>query len=101
VPKLLTEYRVFIASPSGLDEERKSFRDTLETFNNVFAEPVGVIFYPVSWEVTVGGVGRPQELINQELRECDYAIFVFHDRWGSSPSALPGKYTSGVEESGR
>jgi hypothetical protein len=49
----------------------------------------------VGWEDTLGGVGRPQALINEDLKQCDYAIFVLHDRWGS-PSG--GGYTSGTEE---
>jgi hypothetical protein len=95
VTKLLIQYRVFIASPSGLEEERKRFREKLEKFTALHAEPLGVIFHPVGWEETVGGVGRPQELINEDLKECDYAVFVLHDRWGSSPGS--GAYTSGVE----
>ena len=85
MPKSLTQYRVFIASPSGLDEERKCFRRNLEKFTALHAEPVGVTFHPVGWEETVGGVGRPQELINEDLKECDYAVFVLHDRWGLPP----------------
>jgi hypothetical protein len=33
-------------------------------------------------EDTLGGIGRPQELINEDLRQCDHAVFVWHDRWG-------------------
>ena len=97
MPKSLTQYRAFIASPRGLDEERRCFRRRLERFTAVHAEPVGVIFHPVGWEETVGGVGRPQELINEDLNQCDYAVFVLHDRWGSSPGG-GSIYTSGVEE---
>jgi Domain of unknown function (DUF4062) len=97
VPKSLTQYRVFIASPSGLDEERNCFRRNLERFTARHAEPVGVTFHPVGWEETVGGVGRPQELINEDLKECDYAVFVLHDRWGSPPGG-GSTYASGVEE---
>lgn len=97
VPKLLTQYRVFIASPSGLDEERECFRRNLDRFTTMHAEPVGVTFHPVCWEQTVGGAGRPQELINEDLKECDYAVFVLHDRWGSPPGGA-GRYASGVEE---
>ncbi len=93
--KSLTQYRVFIGSPGGLEEEREHFRRVLEKYTEVHSEPHNVTFHPVRWEETIGGVGRPQELINEDLRQCDYAVFVLHDRWGS-PTA--GAYTSGVEE---
>jgi len=95
VPKLLTQYRVFIGSPSGLDEERKCFRHKLEKYTELHSEPRGVAFQPVGWEETIGGAGRPQELINEDLRQCDYAVFILHDRWGSPTGDA---YTSGVEE---
>jgi len=83
MPKLLTQYRVFIASPRRLDDERKHFRDLLWKYTVSDAEPGGVIFHPVGWEDTIGGVGRPQELINEDFSQCDYAVFVLFDRWGS------------------
>src|SRR5262249_39457454 len=53
------------------------------------------MFHPVGWEDTLSGVGRPQALINEDLKQCDYAIFVLHDRWGTPT----GKgYNSGTEE---
>ena len=79
----ITQYRVFIATPGGLGDERKSFRKTLEDYTASDGEPRGVTFHPVGWEDTLGGIGRPQELINEDLRQCDYAVFVWHDRWGS------------------
>src|SRR5450759_751501 len=79
----ITQYRVFIATPGGLDDERNAFRKTFETYTASDAEPRGVTFHPVGWEETIGGVGRPQELINEDLRQRDYAIFLWHDRWGS------------------
>jgi hypothetical protein len=91
----LTQYRVFIGSPGGLIDERKCFRNRLERFSAVHAEHRGALFHPVGWEDTIGGVGRPQELINEDLKQCDYAVFVLHDRWGS---ATGGGYTSGTEE---
>ncbi len=47
------------------------------------AEHRGAVFRPVGWEDTIGGVGRPQALINEDLKQCDYAVFVLHDRWGT------------------
>ncbi|MGZ8391017.1 MAG: DUF4062 domain-containing protein [Rhodoplanes sp.] len=86
---------MFIASPSGLDEERRAFREILERYTACDAEPRGVTFHPVGWEDTIGGVGRPQEQINEDLKQCDYAVFVLHDRWGSPTGS---GHTSGVDE---
>ncbi len=83
MPRQLAQYRVFIGSPGGLRGEREAFRRVLANFNEVHGEPAGIVFAPVGWEDTLEGVGRPQELINADLRQCDFAIFVFHDRWGS------------------
>jgi tetratricopeptide (TPR) repeat protein len=98
VPKTITQFRIFIASPSGLDEERQRFRQRLVKFTEQHAQHKDTHFHPVGWEDTVGGVGRPQELINQDLKECDYAVFVLHDRWGSPTGE---GFSSGVEEEWR
>jgi hypothetical protein len=95
VPKVLTQYRVFIGSPGGLDDERECFRNTLEKFSVLHAEPQSVLFHPVGWEDTPGGVGRPQALINEDLKQCDYVVFALHDRWGSPTG---GGYASGIAE---
>jgi hypothetical protein len=50
VPKPLTQYRVFIGSPGGLDDERKCFSNKLAKFSTLHAEPLGVLFHPVGWE---------------------------------------------------
>lgn len=80
----ITQYRVFIGSPGGLADERKAFRDRLGHCSKTHGEPKKVQFEPIGWEDTVGGCGRPQEQINRDLEECDYAVFVFHDRWGTT-----------------
>jgi hypothetical protein len=95
MPRTLTQYRVFIGSPGGLREERERFRDVLEKFTRLHSEPGSVTFFPVGWEDTIGGVGRPQALINEDLRQCDYAVFVLHDRWGTPTG---NGHTSGTEE---
>src|SRR5262249_54335320 len=56
-----------------------------------------VLFSPVSWENIPGGAGRPQQLINQYLEQCDFFVLVLWDRWGSRPSTS-GDFTSGTEE---
>lgn len=99
MPKTLLNYRIFIASPSGLEEERNLFRDVIQDYNESDANQRGVHFTPVGWEATLGAVGRPQSLINQEVKTCDYFILLLHDRWGSSPFENEvGEHTSGTEE---
>lgn len=93
----LTGYRIFIASPGGLAEIRTAFRNVLEKYNVEDAIRRNVVFIPVGWEATLGGLGRPQALINRELEECDALVLVLHDRWGSHPGD-PGGATSGTEE---
>ena len=98
MPFQLDGYRVFIASPGGLENERRGFRDTISEYNIDEAMPRNTIFEAVGWEETLGGIGRPQSLINEELRECDFFVMVLHDRWGSHPGDNETEATSGTEE---
>ena len=97
MPRPLTSYRVFIASPGKLEALRHRFRETVAEYNRLEAMPRGVYFEPIGWEATLPGYGRPQKLINDELRTCDYAVFLFRDRWGSPPDK-EGCFSSGCEE---
>jgi tetratricopeptide (TPR) repeat protein len=99
VAEELKAYKVFIATPSGLERERKAFRDVISAYNEIDANHRGAHFIPIGWEITLGGIGRPQALINEQVRKCDYFVLVLWDRWGSPPSPEgQGKYTSGTEE---
>jgi hypothetical protein len=50
-------------------------------------------------QVLLGGTGRPQALINDELRTCDFVFLLLWDRWGTPPQPTgTGSYTSGTEE---
>ena len=100
MPSELTCLRVFIASPSGLAEERKAFRDEIQEFNEADAIQRGVLFQPVGWEDTLGGIGRPQTIINEDVRSADYFVLLLWNRWGSPPdtSSSSSRFTSGTEE---
>lgn len=100
MPSELTCLRVFIASPGGLAKERKAFRNEIQEFNDADAIPRGVLFQPVGWENTLGGIGRPQTFINEDVRRADYFVLLLWDRWGSPPdtSSSSSRFTSGTEE---
>ncbi len=97
MPDDILLYRVFIATPRGLEAERRLFVRTLDAYNIAEAIPRQAMFFPVGWEDTLAGLGRPQELINHDLDKCDFFVLVLHDRWGTPPGGDP-KYTSGTEE---
>lgn len=94
-----TEYRIFLASPGGLQKERNAFEDVITKYNKDEAIHGGARFIPVGWKDTLGGNGRPQAIINEDLRKCDYFVLMFWDRWGSNPNVdREGQFSSGTEE---
>lgn len=89
-----TGLKVFIATPSDLNQERNLFLNVVSEVNQIKANPMGYFLQPIGWEVTMPGMGRPQELINKDLLECDLIIVAFWEKWGSPT----GEYSSGTEE---
>lgn len=90
--------RIFIASPTGLEAERRLVRDIAEEINETHVEHWRCEIKIVGWEDTIIGYRRPQDRINQDLDKCDYFFGILYNRWGSPPS-LPGEgYSSGFEE---
>ena len=89
MPSQLTCYRVFIASPGGLEDLRQAFRDEIREFNETLAIPRGVYFQPTGWEDTLGAVGRPQGTINKDVQSSDYFFLLLANRWGSPTDTQP------------
>jgi hypothetical protein len=91
-------YRVLIASPSDLVEERQAATEAIQDWNSQHAAAESKVLLPVRWETDVApksGV-RPQEVINKKLvRSCDILVGMFWTKLGS-PTGLPDSGT--VEE---
>ncbi len=87
-------YRVLIASPSDLLEERQAATDAVDDWNAQHAVAESVILLPVKWDTHAlpqTGV-RPQEAINNQLvRDCYILVGLFWTRLGTS---------TGIAESG-
>lgn len=98
MPNSIQAHRVFIASPGGLQDVREAFREILNEYNESEAIHRGCLFIPVGWELTLGGIGRPQSLINEDIRKCDLFLLVLWHRWGSPPDTMSSHYSSGTEE---
>ena len=87
-------YRVLIASPSDVEEERKRIPEVMAEWNAQNSTDTGVVFVPVKWEThsTPQMGDRPQAIINRQLvQSSDILIGVFWTRIGSP---------TGVAESG-
>ena len=89
--------RIFIASPGDLSEERKLFPKIVQRINKLKAHAMDVELEPLGWEDTLPGCGRPQELINQDVEQCDLFVMLLWARWGTPP-AENSPYSSGTEE---
>ncbi|MEE8575035.1 MAG: DUF4062 domain-containing protein, partial [Thermodesulfobacteriota bacterium] len=90
-----TTCKIFIASPGELAEERKLFPDIIDHLNKMMRSRLGrCILEPVGWEDALPGAGRPQELINEDVRNCDIFVMLLWKKWGTPT----GEYTSGTEE---
>jgi hypothetical protein len=87
-------YRVLVASPSDMPEERQVATDAINEWNSLHAAAESVVLLPVKWETHATpqtGV-RPQQAINDQLVETsDILIGMFWTRIGTD---------TGVAESG-
>jgi hypothetical protein len=87
-------YRIFVASPGDVPEEREAISGAVSEWNSVHAASKGIYLEAVRWETHSDPAmgGRPQAIINKQLLDrCDILIGVFWTRLGSP---------TGVAESG-
>jgi hypothetical protein len=74
-----TVYKVFIASPSDVKEERKLIREAIHKWNYIHSENRGIILQPVGWEThsAPGMEATAQQIINETLLDkCDILVGV-------------------------
>ncbi len=89
--------RVFLASPGDLTEERKQAKVVVDEFNRTWANFLGYEVELIGWEDTVTQLGRPQDVINQDMETCELFVGVMWKHWGSPPTS-DGSFSSGFEE---
>jgi tetratricopeptide (TPR) repeat protein len=97
VPVEISGRRIFLASPGGLEAERKLCRHVVSSFNDRVAYNSGVAFIVYGWEEVPGRLGRPQATINEFVRESDYLIMMVSDTLGS-PTTNEPPFLTGIEE---
>ncbi|MGA4608617.1 hypothetical protein [Pseudoalteromonas maricaloris] len=79
-------FRVLIASPSDVEEEREIAVKTIQEWNDLNSSERQIVLLPLRWEThTAPEYGkRPQEVINRQMVDhCDLLIGAFWTRIGS------------------
>lgn len=79
-------FRVLIASPSDVVEEREIAVKTIQEWNDLNSPERKIVLLPLRWEThTAPEYGsRPQEIINRQVVDhCDLVIGIFWTRIGS------------------
>jgi len=94
VAKAFPHINVFIASPSDCEVERQLVREAVRHVSDHVAHTQGCHIQAVGWEDEPPRAGRPQDVINHQVDECDWALFFLNRRWGSPT----GTHTSGFHE---
>jgi hypothetical protein len=92
-----TVYKILIASPGDLQEERSIIEEVVHTWNASHAAADGIVLLPVRWEThSVPEYGdRPQAILNRRLvSECDLLVGAFWTRVGTPT----GGFESGTVE---
>jgi len=94
-------HKVFLSWQSGLEDVREHFYKTVWNYNQKFAINRGFVFIPTDWQNIPVGCGtdtRTQDVINRELKGCDYLILTFWNRCGSPSEKGDEKSSSRTEE---
>lgn len=85
-------YKVFIASPDDVQQEREIVWSTIMRWNAINAESKKIILLPVGWKTHASpemGISA-QEYINEEiLDKCDILIGIFWTKLGSPTQIAP------------
>lgn len=97
MPRTATIYRILIASPSDVFEEREAVRNVIYNWNASHSVDMSIMFEPVLWETHVNPElgDRPQSIINRQIvDDSDILIGMFWTRVGTPT----GTFESGTIE---
>jgi hypothetical protein len=79
-------FRVLIASPSDVEQEREIAVKVIQEWNDLYSYTRGVVLLPLRWETHASPEygTRPQEVINKAIvDQCDLLVGIFWTRIGT------------------
>lgn len=97
MPQSVTLYNLLISCPGDVKYEVKIIESSVEEFNELYAEPLGITIKTRHWSKSsyAQSGGKPQALLNEQfVDKCDAAVAIFWTKFGSPTD----EYGSGTEE---
>ena len=84
----IKKLRIFAASPSDVAAERAKV-ETVAAMFKPLAENLGIVLEVVDWRAVVPDMGRPQQVIFDQLKPTSWDAFigVLWHRFGTPPAA--------------
>lgn len=95
--KNITLYKLLISCPGDITEEIAIIKEAIDQFNELYSEVLCINIQPKHWvkSAYAQSGGKPQALLNEQfVKDCDAAVAIFGNRFGSPTD----KYGSGTEE---
>ncbi|MFI1742821.1 DUF4062 domain-containing protein [Thalassobellus sediminis] len=78
MPSTITKYKIFLASPSDVQDERASIDEVINELNLTFGKQQDIHLELLKWETHSApaiAINHPQEIINSDLGK-DYDLFI-------------------------
>lgn len=97
MPEIINKYKIFLASPSDLLEERESITEVISELNETFGNQNNIVLELQKWEVNSApavSTNNIQEIINNDISEYDLFIGLLWMKFGTPTR----EYGSGTEE---
>jgi hypothetical protein len=94
-------FRVFIASPGDVQEERELIRNSLYDWNDIYSSSRRIMLQPIGWERnSIPEMGaHPQKILNTQLLDnADVLIAIFWTRLGTPTDTHQSGTVEEIEE---
>jgi hypothetical protein len=96
-----TVFRVMVASPGDVEQERRIAREVIYDWNSLHSAKTGIILEPIGWETHASPQmgDRPQAIINKQmLKNTDLLIVIFWTRIGTPTGEAESGTVEEIEE---
>jgi formylglycine-generating enzyme required for sulfatase activity len=93
--KPVQKIHLFLSSPGDVEPERAKVHAVADQVNRMLGDNLGIVLEVIDWKThIVPDMGRPQEVINEQVGDYDIFIGILWKRFGTPT----GKAESGTEE---